>query len=90
MNETSRTARIANQRGLHARAAAKLAALAGEFDADVTVSKGGQTVSARSIMGLMMLAACIDSDVKLTASGTDADAAIDAISNLIADRFQED
>ncbi len=90
MNAISRTARIANQRGLHARAAAKLAALAGEFDADITVSKGGQTVSARSIMGLMMLAACIDSDVKLNATGPDADAALDAIADLIADRFQED
>ncbi|MBT6093593.1 MAG: HPr family phosphocarrier protein [Rhodospirillaceae bacterium] len=90
MNEIRRTARIANQRGLHARAAAKLAALAGQFDAVITVSKGGQTVSARSIMGLMMLAACIDSDVELNATGSDAEAALEAISDLIADRFQED
>lgn len=90
MNDAGRTARIANQRGLHARAAAKLAQLAGEFEADITVSKGGQTVSARSIMGLMMLAAGLDSDVRLNATGPDAEEALDAISELIAERFQED
>ena len=90
MTSAGRTATIANQRGLHARAAAKFAALAGEFDADISVSKGGQTVSARSIMGLMMLAAGIGSEIQLSADGSDATAALDAICKLISDRFQED
>lgn len=90
MSSAERTAEIVNQRGLHARAAAKFAALAGEFEAEISVSKGGQTVSGRSIMGLMMLAAGIGSEVTLSAKGPDAEAALDAICKLIADRFQED
>ncbi|MEK9751831.1 MAG: HPr family phosphocarrier protein [Rhodospirillaceae bacterium] len=90
MSSAERTAEIVNQRGLHARAAAKFATLAGTFEANITVSKGGQTVSGRSIMGLMMLAAGIGSEVTLTAEGPDAGAALDAICQLIAERFQED
>ena len=90
MSSGHRTAVITNQRGLHARAAAKFAALAGEFDADISVSKGGQTVSAHSIMGLMVLAAGIGSEIQLSADGSDATAALDAICKLISDRFQED
>ena len=90
MSSSSRTATIVNQRGLHARAAAKFAALASEFDANISVSKDGQTVSARSIMGLMMLAAGIGSEIQLSADGSDATLALDAICNLISDRFQED
>ena len=90
MNAFSRTATIMNKRGLHARAAAKFAKLAGTFEADVSVSKGGQTVSGRSIMGLMMLAACTGSEVGLSATGPDAEDALDAICALIAERFQED
>ncbi len=90
MSQAERTAAIINQRGLHARAAAKFAALAGTFDAEITVSKGGQTVSGRSIMGLMMLAAGTGSEVSLSAVGTDAEAALDAVCKLIAERFQED
>lgn len=90
MSSAERTAEIVNQRGLHARAAAKFAALAGEFEAEISVSKGGQTVSGRSIMGLMMLAAGIGSEVTLSAKGPDAEVALDAICELIADRFQED
>lgn len=90
MSSAERTAEIVNQRGLHARAAAKFATLAGEFEAEISVSKGGQTVSGRSIMGLMMLAAGIGSEVTLSAKGPDAEAALDAICELIADRFQED
>ena len=90
MTIAGRTATIVNQRGLHARAAAKFAALAGEFDADVSVSKGSQTVSARSIMGLMVLAAGIGSKIQLSADGSDATAALDAICKLISDGFQED
>ena len=90
MTIAGRTATIVNQRGLHARAAAKFAALAGEFDADISVSKGGQTVSAGSIMGLMMLTAGIGSKIQLSADGSDATAALDAICKLISDRFQEE
>ncbi len=86
----SRTALIKNQRGLHARAAAKLAKVAGEFEADITVSRSGQTVSGRSIMGLMMLAAAAGSDIDLTASGEDAEAALNAICALIDAKFDED
>jgi len=90
VTSAGRTATIVNQRGLHARAAAKFAALAGEFDADVSVSKGSQTVSARSIMGLMVLAAGIGSEIQLSADDSDATAALNAICKLISDGFQED
>ena len=81
---------IINSRGLHARAAAKFANTVGAYDAQVTVSKGEQTVSGLSIMGLMMLAATPGSDVDLIADGPDADAVIEALVALIADRFEED
>ena len=81
---------IINRLGLHARAAAKFAKTVGAYDAQVTVSKGEQTVSGLSIMGLMMLAATPGSDVDLIADGPDADAVIEALVALIADRFDED
>ena len=81
---------IINARGLHARAAAKFTKTVGAFDAEVTVSKGEHTVSGLSIMGLMMLAATPGSDVDLIADGPDADAVIEALVVLIADRFEED
>ncbi|MAH83042.1 MAG: HPr family phosphocarrier protein [Rhodospirillaceae bacterium TMED8] len=90
MSKNERTATILNKRGLHARAAAKFSSLAGEFNAEICVSRKGQTVSARSIMGLMMLAASAGTDVTLTATGPDAKAALNAICSLIADHFQED
>ena len=90
MSAANRTATIINKRGLHARAAAKFAALAGKFDANISVSKGGQTVSGHSIMGLMMLAAATGSEVALSATGPQAESALDAICALIAERFQED
>ena len=90
MSIVNRTVIIANQRGLHARAASKFASLANTFQADITVSKGTQTVSGCSIMGLMMLAAGIGSKLELSADGTDAEAALNAICKLINERFQED
>jgi len=81
---------IINTRGLHARAAAKFAGTVGNFDADVQVTRKEQTVSGLSIMGLMMLAAAPGSDIDLTATGPDAEAAIDALATLVADKFQED
>lgn len=81
---------IVNQRGLHARAAAKFSKLAGEFEADIHVSKDGQKVSARSIMGLMMLAASIGTQIEIACDGADADAALAALSSLVEDKFGEE
>ncbi len=80
---------IVNRRGLHARAAAKLVTLAERFSASVDVAKDGQSVSARSIMGLMMLGAGPGSTVRLTAEGFDAREALDAIAALIEAGFHE-
>jgi phosphocarrier protein len=80
---------IVNRRGLHARAAAKLVTLAEQFSANVEVSKDGQAVSARSIMGLMMLGAGVGSTVRLSAEGFDAKEALDAIAALIEAGFHE-
>jgi phosphocarrier protein HPr len=81
---------IMNQRGLHARASAKFVKCAEGFDANITVSKDGQTVPATSIMGLMMLAASIGTSVMVEASGPQADQAMIALETLVADKFQED
>lgn len=80
---------IINRRGLHARAAAKLVTLAEKFSASVDVAKDGQSVSARSIMGLMMLGAAPGSTVRLSAEGFDAKEALDAIAALIEAGFYE-
>jgi phosphocarrier protein HPr len=80
---------IINRRGLHARAAAKLVTLAEKFSASVEVAKDGQSVSARSIMGLMMLGAAPGSMVHLSAEGFDAKEALDAIAALIEAGFHE-
>ena len=90
MTSAGRTATIVNQRGLHARAAAKFVHLAGGFESEITVMRGGQSVSGSSIMGLMMLAAGPGTEIQLSATGGDAKAALDAICALIEDRFQED
>ena len=86
----SRTAVIKNQRGLHARAAAKFVKVAGDFEAEIIVSRSGQSVSGRSIMGLMMLAAATGSEIRLDAEGMDAEMALDAICALIDAKFDED
>jgi phosphocarrier protein len=80
---------IVNRRGLHARAAAKLVTLAERFSAAVEVARDGQAVSARSIMGLMMLGAGPGSTVRLSAEGFDARQALDAIAALIEAGFHE-
>lgn len=90
MSTVERVATILNKRGLHARAAAKFAQVAGEFSADITVSRSGQIVSGTSIMGLMMLAASPGTEIALTADGDDAEAAMDAVCDLIAAKFEED
>ena len=83
------TLRINNKLGLHARASAKLTKLAGGFRSDVFLSRNGRRVNAKSIMGVMMLAAGIGSDVELETDGTDERAAMDAIAALVADKFGE-
>lgn len=84
------TLTIRNQRGLHARAAAKFVKLAGEFDADIIVTKDGQSVSGGSIMGLMMLAAGIGSSIFVSINGAECKAAMAAITTLIDDKFGEE
>ena len=85
-----RSVEIVNERGLHARASAKFVKLAGTFDAEVTVSKDGATVDARSIMGLMMLAASQGSEIGVEAEGPDAQAALTAMLALIECKFGEE
>ena len=80
---------ICNKRGLHARAAAKFVSLAERFGAVVDVAKDGQSVSALSIMGLMMLGAGIGSSIELRAEGWDAKEAMDALSALVEAGFHE-
>jgi len=86
----SRDITIINKRGLHARASAKFVQCAERYDAAITVSKDQSTVGGTSIMGLMMLGAGPGSVIHVTAEGPQADAALAALSALIADRFGED
>ncbi len=80
---------IVNRRGLHARASAKLVKLVETFEADVHVSKDGQTVGGTSIMGLMMLAASPGCCIRVCVSGSDAEVALAAISELVESGFGE-
>jgi phosphocarrier protein HPr len=81
---------IKNRLGLHARAAAQLVQTVAKFDAEITISKDGQDVNGKSIIGLMMLAAGQGSRIDVAATGPDAAAAVDAIAVLIENRFNED
>jgi len=85
-----RTVEIVNIRGLHARASAKFVKLASTYDAEVRVSKDGQTVDARSIMGLMMLAAGPGCCIDIEAEGAQADEAVEALTALVTSKFDED
>jgi len=85
-----RTVEIVNERGLHARASAKFVKLASTFDAEVSVSREGSTVDARSIMGLMMLAAGIGSSIEISAEGAEAAEAVAALAELVENRFDEE
>lgn len=85
----TRGVRISNRRGLHARAAARLVTLAERFSAVIEVAQDGQSVSARSIMGLMMLGAGQGAEVELRAEGWDAKQALDALAALIESGFDE-
>jgi len=86
----TRTVEIVNKRGLHARASAKFVKTASGFDAEVRVSKDGQTVDARSIMGLMMLAAGPGCSIDIEAEGAEAEAAVVALEQLVSAKFDED
>ena len=81
---------IINQRGLHARASAKFVKCAEGFDANISVSREGQTVPGTSIMGLMMLAASIGTSITVEASGPQAEAAMAALESLVASKFDEE
>ena len=85
----SRTVTICNKRGLHARAAARFVTRAEEFGASVDVVREGQVVSARSIMGLMMLGAGRGAEIELRAEGWDAKEALDALAALVEAGFDE-
>ena len=82
-------AQIVNKLGLHARASAKLTQVAGEFTSEIWLSRSGRRVNAKSIMGVMMLAAGQGSSVKIEAEGPDAEAAIAALTKLISEKFGE-
>ncbi|MCA3269336.1 MAG: HPr family phosphocarrier protein [Alphaproteobacteria bacterium] len=81
---------IVNERGLHARAAAKITRLASDYKADVNISYNGMTVPAGSLMGILMLGAAKGAKVTLMASGDDADAALASLSALIERKFDEE
>ena len=81
---------VINRRGLHARASAKFVQTVERFDAQVTVTRSGETVGGRSIMGLLTLGAAQGTSIAVTTAGTDAQACMDAIVALLANRFGED
>lgn len=83
------TATISNKLGLHARASAKLTKLAGSFACEVWLARGERRVNAKSIMGVMMLAAGLGSSIEIETDGADEQAAMDALRALIDDKFGE-
>ncbi len=86
----SRELQIVNKRGLHARASAKFVQMVERFEAEVWVTRGSETVGGTSIMGLMMLAAGPGTSVIVSATGPEAEAALDAIAELVASKFNEE
>ncbi len=86
----AREIQIINRRGLHARASAKFVQTVERFDSDVTVTRCGETVGGRSIMGLLTLAAAQGTSITVTAKGQDAQDCLQAIDDLLANRFGED
>jgi len=84
-----RVVTICNQKGLHARAAARFVKASHQFDADIWVRKNGTIVSGRSIMGLMMLAAAAGSELQISASGPEADLAVETLARLVECKFDE-
>jgi len=90
LNAFSRTVRIGNRRGLHARASAKFVNLATQLDATIEVEKDGNKVCGTSIMGLMMLGAAMGDSVVIHVSGLGAEEALQKLAQLIEDRFGEE
>ena len=91
MSQTfSRTLEIVNVKGLHARASAKLAELVEDYDAEAEVSKDGLSATGDSIMGLLMLAASIGTEIEVETSGPQAAELLDAIEALVANKFGEE
>jgi len=86
----SREIPIINKRGLHARASAKFVQMVERFNAEVWVTRGGETVGGTSIMGLMMLSAGPGTSIVVSAIGPEAQAAVDAITELVASKFNEE
>jgi phosphocarrier protein HPr len=84
-----RTVQIVNRNGLHARPAAEIVKTSSTFQSEITLVKDGMEVNGKSIMGVMMLAAECGSSLVLRAEGADAEAALDALATLIANRFGE-
>ena len=89
-SKLSRTLNIINKKGLHARASAKFVKMAERFDAEVLVTKNGASVCGTSIMGLMMLAASAGCCIEVSASGNEAEEVLDALQELVDNRFDED
>lgn len=87
---SEQTTTICNKLGLHARAASKLANTANQFSSKVTVSCNGKAIDAKSIMSLMLLAACKGTDITIAAEGSDAELAVASVVELINNRFDED
>ena len=85
----SKSVKIANRLGLHARAAAKFVQTAARYSSDIILEMDGKSVNGKSIMGVMMLAAYQGSEIEINAEGEDAVDALDALEALIADRFGE-
>jgi len=81
---------IVNKRGLHARASAKFVKMVEDFDAEVLVTRGGETVGGNSIMGLMMLSAGIGTTIIVSATGAQAEAAVAALAELVGNKFNEE
>ena len=87
---TQKTLKIVNQKGLHARASARLVEVVEGFDASAEVSRDGVSASGDSIMGLLMLAASMGTTIDVETSGPDCDALAQALETLVADKFGED
>ncbi len=84
-----RAVQVVNANGIHARPAAEIVKVAGKYRADITIARDDLEVNAKSIMGVMMLAAECGATVRIRADGEDADVALDALSGLIAGKFGE-
>ena len=90
MSSASRQLEIMNQKGLHARAAAKFVKVAGAYAAKINVCLGSTEVCGTSIMGLMMLAASTGCEIEIACNGVDAQGALDTLMELVANKFEEE